>query len=87
MKNKEKLLRSKSETNLKSPSPAVKTEDSVDASLIESSQSTQSQNGSFLTVDGSWLLDNDLTSTGRPKSWSPDNNCDLFNTNMNGNFF
>ena len=86
MKNKERLLRSKSETNLKSPSPAVKTEDAVDASLNESSQATQSQNGSFLMVDGSWLHDKDLTTSGRPKSWSPDNNCDLFNSNLNGNF-
>ncbi|XP_059481156.1 protein phosphatase Slingshot isoform X2 [Neocloeon triangulifer] len=76
VKNKERLLRSKSETNLKSPGPVLKIEDTVDAILNESTQSSQLTTSSFLTVD--WTTGRDLATTGRPKSWSPDNTTDLF---------
>ncbi|CAB3372706.1 Hypothetical predicted protein [Cloeon dipterum] len=81
VKNKERLLRSKSETNLKSPGPTAKTEDSVDGSLNESIQSSQLHNGTLLSVD--WNISSELTSPGRPKSWSPDNTSDLFTSSLN----
>lgn len=63
MKNKDKLLRSKSETNLKSPKGSVV----EDGSISESSQSTRLIQEIHLS--GQKLHENG----SRPKSWSPDN--------------
>lgn len=70
MKNKEKLQRSKSETNLKSPGIVAKTDRSSKSSPKSTSpvrkDPPQNLSGQELRQLG-----------GRPKSWSPENGCVL----------
>lgn len=71
MKNKEKLQRSKSETNLKSPALTAKTE-----KILKEGDLTLANKGSSLNPNSlqTTMSGQDLRQLGaRPKSWSPDN--------------
>ena len=71
MKNREKLQRSKSETNLKSPCFVPK-ENS--AAKENQEKRMEKMNSSLLTVDWTETSGTELGRVGsRPKSWSPDN--------------
>ncbi|KAK6625051.1 hypothetical protein RUM43_005342 [Polyplax serrata] len=71
MKNREKLQRSKSETNLKSPCFVPKENSGVKE---RQEKMIENVNSSLLTVDWTESTGTELSKVGgRPKSWSPDN--------------
>lgn len=73
MKNKEKLQRSKSETNLKSPCLVPK-DISNNANQQQETRTEVSNKGALLTADWTEKSGTELSRVGaRPKSWSPDN--------------
>lgn len=74
MKNREKLQRSKSETNLKSPCLVPKESSNAGCQKAENRIEQSSDCCSFLTVDWAERSGVELGRIGgRPKSWSPDN--------------
>ncbi|KAL0272423.1 UNVERIFIED_CONTAM: hypothetical protein PYX00_005397 [Menopon gallinae] len=74
MKNREKLQRSKSETNLKSPCLVPKESSNSARQKTENRIEQSSDCCSFLTVDWAERSGVELSRIGgRPKSWSPDN--------------
>ncbi|KAK7867848.1 hypothetical protein R5R35_003520 [Gryllus longicercus] len=85
MKNREKLQRSKSETNLKSPGLSAKSEQTGSSRSVGEtgtmsgpSESNTEPDGASLLAEPSWNLRVSGLELGkqgnRPKSWSPDNN-------------
>ena len=96
MKNREKLQRSKSETNLKSPGLVAKAEQRTGCSGARNSTRQEATSGPeslpcsrLLGVDWAVSSGEELSKNGgRPKSWSPDNNTTamLFLGNATGTF-
>lgn len=96
MKNREKLQRSKSETNLKSPGLVAKAEQRAGCNGLKGTARQEPVLGSE-SLPSSQVLGVDWTATsgeelsrngGRPKSWSPDNaTALLFLGNVTGLYF
>jgi hypothetical protein len=80
-------MRSKSETNLKSPCMVAKPEVNECPGLGEVIQSSRLHVGHLLDVTDSWSgQDLARSGCGRPKSWSPDNTSasELFSVALTG---